>query len=79
MEKMLAIHQSRLPQKIKKKKLDKIDLDSQQYMKRVEKECIRIKSGKYRSHQRLPFGFEEHKSTAPSCDIIQARNETEAT
>ena len=45
MEKMLAIHQSRLPQKLKKKKLDKIDRDSQQYMKRAEKKYRPIKSG----------------------------------
>ena len=45
MKKMLAIHQSRLPPKIKKTKLDKIDLDSQQYMKREEKKCRRIKLG----------------------------------
>ena len=50
--KMLAIHQSRLPQKIKKMKLDKIDLDSQQYMKRPGKKCRRIKSG------RIPFSPE---------------------
>ena len=45
-EKMLAIHQSRLRPKIKKMKLNKIDLDSKQYMKRAEKKCRRIKSGR---------------------------------
>ena len=49
MAKILAIHQSRLPPKIKKMKLDKIDLDSQQYMKKAEKKCRQIKSG------RIPF------------------------
>ena len=52
MEKMLAIHQSRLPPKIKKKKLDKSDLYSQQYMKRAEMKCRRIKMG------RIPFSPE---------------------
>ena len=52
MEKMLAINQSRLPSEIKKKKLDKIDLDSQQNMKRADKKCRRIKSG------RIPFSPE---------------------
>ena len=41
---MLAIHQSRLPHKINKTKLNKIDLDSQLYMKRAEKKWRRIKS-----------------------------------
>ena len=45
MEKMIAIHQSRLPPKINKKRLDKIDLDIQIYMNRAEKKCRRIKLG----------------------------------
>ena len=45
MGKMFAIHQSRLPPKTKKKKQNKIDLDSKHYMKRAQNKCRRIKLG----------------------------------
>ena len=53
MEKMLGINQLRLHLKIRKKRLDKIDLDSQHYRKRAEKKCRRIKS------RRIPFSPED--------------------
>ena len=51
-EKIAEIEQSDLPQSIKRSKLDRIDQDGKGYMRKAEKKCRRIKSG------RIPFSPE---------------------
>jgi hypothetical protein len=55
LERVGKVHDSDLPQEEKKRHLDRIDMESKNYMKNSKKQCRKIKSG------RIPFSPEAAK------------------
>ena len=62
-ERLLKVHGYSSVAQIVKENINKIDIESKQYMAHAEKKCRKIKSGKYHSRQSPFFGSNVGKPT----------------